>query len=238
MEKILLIEDESSIADNIRFALEKDGFNPIWCATGKEGVAALEEHAIALIVLDVGLPDANGFELCKQIRQASKVPIVFLTARSDEIDRIVGLELGADDYMVKPFSPRELIARIKAVLRRIHSQDGDSADGVSTKEKNKIQYGPFAIDMARYQIKFFNQSLELSRYEFRLLKVLIERPGRVLSRDQLMELAWDDPASSLDRTVDAHIKTLRAKLKKVNEGTEVIITHRGIGYSLSESLPK
>lgn len=236
MEKILLIEDEASIADNIRYALEKEGVEPIWCATGKEGMSALNKQPIDLIVLDVGLPDANGFELCKQIRQQSKVPIIFLTARSDEIDRIVGLELGADDYMVKPFSPRELIARIKAILRRVPSPENSSHPETTQENKTKINYGPFEIDLTRYQIKFFKQNLELSRYEYRLLKVLIERPGRVLSRDQLMELAWDDPASSLDRTVDAHIKTLRAKLKKVNEAAQAIITHRGIGYSLNEKI--
>lgn len=221
---ILIIEDESSIADNIRFALEQEGYETQWVATGGEGKARLAQGDFQLIVLDVGLPDTDGFTLCREIRRSSNIPVIFLTARSEEIDRVVGLELGADDYIVKPFSPRELAARIKAVLRR---GSGETTPNTS---------GPFVIDAKQFQISFFGEGLELSPYEFRLLKVFLERPGRVLSRDQLMELAWEDPEASMDRTVDAHIKTLRAKMKKIKPELDPIQTHRGLGYSLKETL--
>jgi two-component system catabolic regulation response regulator CreB len=168
----------------------------------------------------------NGFELCKEIRKTDSTPIIFLTARSGEVDRVVGLEIGADDYLVKPFSPRELTARVKAIFRRIQKNGGD----FSAKDET----GPFQIDEERYTISYFGSDLGLSRYEYRLLKVMIERPGRVLSRDQLMDLAWEEPEASMDRTVDAHIKSLRAKLKKVKPSEDPIQTHRGLGYSLKE----
>jgi len=176
------------------------------------------------VILDVGLPDINGFELCKEIRRSDSTPIIFLTARSGEVDRVVGLEIGADDYLVKPFSVRELTARVKAIFRR-----SQKADSLSRGDR-----GPFQIDEERYTIAYHGADLGLSRYEYRLLKVMIERPGRVLSRDQLMDLAWDEPEASMDRTVDAHIKSLRAKLKKVRPAEDPIQTHRGLGYSLKE----
>lgn len=226
-KRILVIEDESSIADNIRYALEAEGFEAAWCSTAQEGLKNLGQQAPDLLILDVGLPDRNGFDLCREIRQQHRLPIIFLTARSEEIDRIVGLEIGADDYMVKPFSPRELAARVKAVLRRADSKPAPA------KAENR-NYGPFQIDEAKCRIAYHDHPLELTRYEYKLLKALIERPGRVLSRDQLMDIAWDSPESSLDRTIDAHIKSLRAKMKKINEQEEPIQTHRGLGYSLKD----
>lgn len=224
MRKILLVEDEPSIADNILYALKTEGFVPTWCQTGQDAAARLKEESFALVILDVGLPDVNGFELCKSIRATSAVPVVFVTARKDEIDKVVGLEIGADDYVVKPFAPRELTARIKAVLRRTDSPASPPPQAAAM----------FAIDEERYQIRYHGTPLQLSRYEFRLLKVLIRKPGRVYSRDQLMELAWEEPDTALDRTVDAHIKTLRAKLRGVRDGDDPIRTHRGLGYSLKE----
>ena len=223
-DKILIIEDEPAIADNIAYALKTEGFEPIHCPTGGEGRARLEGGGIALVVLDVGLPDTNGFEWCREVRKAHATPIIFLTARSDEVDRVVGLEIGADDYLVKPFSPRELAARVKAVLRR---------SAVKT-QVSPIALGPFTLDEARRQVAYHGESLPLTRNEYRLMKAFLERPGRVLSRDQLMELAWDEPEASLDRTVDAHVKSLRAKLKRVNADEDPIVTHRGEGYSLKE----
>ena len=225
IRKILLVEDEPSIADNILYALKTEGFAPTWCQTGHDAVAKLEQESFALVILDVGLPDVNGFELCKTIRSKSDVPVVFVTARKEEIDRVVGLEIGADDYVVKPFAPRELTARIKAILRRTDSgMAAPSAPGAAT----------FVVDDERCEIRYYGTPLHLSRYEFRLLKVLIQKPGRVYSRDQLMELAWEEPDTALDRTVDAHIKTLRAKLKAVRENEDPIRTHRGLGYSLKD----
>ena len=169
-EKILIVEDESAIADTIIYALSTDGFEPTWCSTGEEAKKSLSKESYALVLLDVGLPDANGFELCRELRSISDIPIIFLTARSDEVDRIVGLEIGADDYISKPFSPRELSARIRAVLRR--SKRSEPGEELSDSL-------PFSIDQQRKIICYFDKPLELSRYEYRILEILISRPGWV-----------------------------------------------------------
>ena len=225
-QRILVIEDEPAIADTITYALTTDGFEAVWCGSSREGKAAFDEQSFDLIVLDVGLPDGNGFELCKEIRKSSSIPIIFLTARSDEIDRVVGLEIGGDDYIVKPFSPRELVARVKAVLRR--------TSAAPDKAKQPTAKTPFVVDEERWTISYFGEDLKLSRYEFMILKILVRRPGRIYSRDELMELVWDEPYSSLLRTVDAHIKSLRAKLKAVESEVDAITTFRGVGYALRE----
>ena len=227
--RILVVEDEPSILDNITYSLETEGFEPHGCATGGEARAALLRGPWALVVLDVGLPDVVGFDLCREIRRTSNLPIIFLTARASELDRVVGLELGGDDYMVKPFSPRELCARVKAVLRRIQSAP-------ATAEKASAANGAFRIDEERAQIHFASVRLVLSGTEFRLLRALVAKPGRVFSRAQLMEIAWDDPGAALERTVDAHVKSIRAKLKEVRREADPIETHRGFGYSLREDL--
>lgn len=224
--RILIVEDEPAIADTIQYALETDGFQTVLLTSGQPVLPYLSGEKIDLVILDIGLPDINGLELCKKIRLANNLPIIFLTARSDEIDRVVGLEIGADDYVTKPFSPRELSARVRAVLRRMQGTPPASSSSVPA----------FHVDDARKRILYFDEVLDLSRYEFRLLKAFIERPGQVFSRDQLMERAWDEPEASMDRTVDAHIKNLRAKLKAVNPEVDPIVTHRGTGYSLKEGL--
>lgn len=240
---ILIVEDEPAIADTLIYALKTEGFAPEWCATGRAGLAAVEVAArtgrpFALVVLDVGLPDGTGFEVCKTLRKTSAVPVIFLTARNAEIDRVLGLELGGDDYLVKPFSPRELTARVKAILRRV--APAPPTGGMA----KAVVAGEFEVDEARCVIAFRGVALELTRYEFRLLKVLVAQPGRVFSRDQLMNAVWEDPGASLDRTVDAHIKTVRAKLRAVmaasgagdeEAATDPIQTHRGLGYSLRET---
>jgi two-component system catabolic regulation response regulator CreB len=223
--KILIVEDEPAISETIQYALETDGFETHCLSSGKPVQSLLDEKGFHLIILDIGLPDINGVELCKEIRKAHTLPIIFLTARTDEVDRVVGLEIGADDYVVKPFSPRELTARIKAVLRR--TQTPGAAEST---------HQAFQIDESRRQISYFGTAVELSRYEYNLLKVLIRRPGHVFSRDQLMDLAWEEPQASMDRTVDAHVKNIRAKLKAITPETDPITTHRGIGYSLKEDL--
>jgi two-component system catabolic regulation response regulator CreB len=224
---ILIVEDEPGIADTLQYALRTDGFEPHWVATGEAARARQREAPAALVILDVGLPDLNGFEVFKRLRDFSDVPVVFLTARADEIDRVVGLELGADDYVAKPFSPRELVARLRTILRR-------ASRAPAIAEKPAL---PFAVDEGRRQIRFYGQALDLSRYEYGLLKTLIERPGHVYSRDTLLDKVWDERSDSLDRTVDAHVKTLRAKLKLVAPQLEPIRTHRGSGYALAEDLP-
>ena len=156
--------------------------------------------------------------------------MIFLTARSDEIDRIVGLEMGADDYVTKPFSPRELAARVKAVLRRVKKSAPVSP------ESTILAKGPFSLDEGRKIITFQNTRLRLSRYEFHILALMLQHPGRIYSRQQLLEAVWEEPEASMERTVDTHIKTLRAKLKEVDEDAEVIVTSRGFGWSLSEEV--
>ena len=225
---ILIVEDESGIADTLQYALRTDGFEPHWVAAGEAALMRQREAPAALVILDVGLPDLNGFEVFKRLREFSDVPVVFLTARADEIDRVVGLELGADDYVAKPFSPRELVARVRTILRR-------TAKSASPGETTTVL--PFAVDEGRRVIRFYGRPLELSRYEYGLLKTLVERPGHVYSRDVLLDKVWDTDSESLDRTVDAHVKTLRAKLKAIAPGLEPIRTHRGAGYALAEDLP-
>ena len=223
--KILIVEDEPAITENIQYALETDGFDTVCMGNGQSVLPFLEKEAIDLIVLDIGLPDITGLDLCKQIRRSHSVPVIFLTARSDEIDRVVGLEIGADDYVTKPFSPRELSARVKAVLRRTRQP---AASGVSAPA--------FEVIEAKCQILYFGSLLDLSRYEYKILKILARRPGHVYSRDRLMDLAWDEPDASMDRTVDAHVKNLRAKLKNIKPDIDPIVTRRGMGYALREDL--
>ncbi len=223
--KILIVEDEPAIADTIQYVLETDGFETICLSSGMPVISQLSEDTFDLIILDIGLPDISGLELCKEIRLDHSIPIIFLTARTNEIDRVVGLEIGADDYVTKPFSPRELSARVKAVLRRTRSSsEAPSFDSV------------FRIDESKRGIFYFETSLDLSCYEYNILKIFIRRPGHVYSRDQLMDLAWDEPEASMDRAVDAHIKNIRAKLRDIKPEIDPIVTRRGVGYALKEDL--
>jgi two-component system catabolic regulation response regulator CreB len=234
--RILIVEDEPGIADTLQYALRTDGFEPAWCATGEEALQRIAAAAPALVILDVGLPDASGFEIFKRIRETSDVPVVFLTARSDEIDRVVGLELGADDYIAKPFSPRELVARVRSVLRR-SARAGAPAAAVGAASAPAAAAGPIVVDEGRMQVRYYGRALELSRYEFGLLKTLASRPGHVFTREALLDRVWGDDSDSMDRTVDAHVKTLRAKMKAIAPGLEPIRTLRGSGYALAEDLP-
>ncbi len=231
LPRILIVEDEPSIADNLLYSLESEGFAPCVCGTGAEALKRFTAEEFALVILDVGLPDTTGFEVCKQLRALRNVPVIFLTARSSEVDRVVGLEIGGDDYVCKPFSPRELTARVRAVLRRFN---GNSSITASTSDLVPSSDQPINVDEERCQISYYGEVLPLARYEFRLLKTMAKHPGRVFSRSQLMEHASDEPEAAMERTVDAHVKTLRAKMKAVREEVEPIVTHRGMGYSLAE----
>jgi len=228
--KILIVEDEPAIVDAMQYVLEEEGFTTLVRSTGGEVPALLEQENIGLIILDIGLPDISGLELIKHIRPRFVVPVIFLTARSSEIDRILGLELGGDDYVVKPFSPRELAARVKAILRR-SGQGGRVAPPVIAAAQAPTS-ATWRVDADRRQIFYHNTGLELSRYEYNLLGVLLHSPGRVFTREHLMRLAWDEPDASMERTVDAHIKNIRAKLKAIAPDDEAIVTHRGVGYAL------
>ncbi len=219
---ILIVDDEPAIADTLAYALRADGFTVDHCLLGREALSLLASRPYDLVVLDVGLPDLNGFDVCRALRRESNVPVLFLTARNDEIDRIVGLELGGDDYVAKPFSPREVVSRIRAILRRL-----ERGTFTVNPEKSPI----FQVDRESLRIAYHGQWLNLTRYEYLLLALLLDRPGRILSRQQIMEAVWQDGGESLERTVDTHIKTLRGKLRMVAEA-EVIVTHRGLGYSV------
>jgi two-component system catabolic regulation response regulator CreB len=224
---ILLIEDESSIADMVIYALKSEGFDTVWRRLGREGIDWLREYPeTALLILDIGLPDGNGFEFCKQIRRFSEIPIIFLTARNEEVDRIVGLEIGGDDYVGKPFSPRELTARVKAILKRSRQ----------TEMIEERQESRFEIDLARCRIRYLDSWLDLTRYEYEVLRTLLSYPERIYSRAEIMDRVWPEPGESLERAVDTHIKTLRANLRRVCGAENPIKTHRGMGYSVSGSV--
>lgn len=227
--RILVVEDEPSICENVVYALEADGFVVTSVGTGREALEKMKSQDFSLIILDVGLPDMTGFEVCKAVRKTQSLPVLFLTARSSEVDRVVGLEIGGDDYVVKPFSPRELVARVRAILRRV------SATPLPPNGHDASI--PLIIDDVRCQAVYFGASLNLSRYEFRMLKAFAAHPGRVFSREQLMDHASEEPDASMERTVDTHIKTLRARMRGVRPGVDPIVTHRGMGYSLLESWP-
>ena len=225
MTRILVVEDESAIADAVLYALRAESWAVEHALLGREGLQRLRSGNFDLVVLDVGLPDLNGFDLCRELRTFSQVPVIFLTARDGEIDRVLGLELGADDYMAKPFSPRELVARVRARLRR-------AITAAAPEQAAWRQLGAFAHDSAGQRIRYGAQELSLTRYEYRLLAALLARPGAILSREQLMADVWRDAPDTFDRTVDTHIKTLRTKLHAIDPQRDPIQTHRGMGYSL------
>lgn len=227
MISIWLVEDEATIADTLIYRLEQDSYYVRWFMRGHPMLYELNrtQHKPSLIILDIGLPDIMGFDIAKQVFSHFNIPIIFLTARSEEVDRIVGLEIGADDYIVKPFSPREVSARIKAILRRSIKQQA-----VATN----FSVGPFILDEQSTFIRYYNEILSLTRYEYLLLKTFIRSPNRVFSKTQLMELVWQDNLESMDRTIDTHIKTIRQKLVAIEPFPKPpILTHRGLGYSLT-----
>ncbi len=222
MPHILIVEDEAAIADTLIFALQGEGFSTTWLTLGAAALEHQQQTPADLIILDVGLPDITGFETCKQLRRFSEVPVIFLTARDAEIDRVVGLEIGADDYVVKPFSPREVTARVRAILKRVAPRTTVETDSTL-----------FRIDPERVQISYRSQPLTLTRHEFRLLQCLLEQPERVFSREQLLDALGVAPDAGYERSIDSHIKSVRAKLRGVKADAEPIQTHRGLGYSYS-----
>ncbi|PTU72867.1 two-component system response regulator CreB [Pseudomonas mangrovi] len=223
MPHILIVEDEAAIADTLIFALQADGFSTRWFSLAGEALDYLQQEVVDLVVLDVGLPDINGFEACRRLRRFSEVPVIFLTARDAEIDRVVGLEIGADDYVIKPFSPRELSARVRAILKRVAPR----AESVALV----AEAAPFQVDLERMRISYRAQPLTLTRHEFRLLQCLLSQPERVFSREQLLDALGVAAEAGYERTIDSHIKSLRAKLRQVKDDAEPIQTHRGLGYS-------
>ena len=224
--QILIVDDEPAIADTLVYALRAEGYASRCCGLGQEALDLAAGGGFDLIILDVGLPDMSGFDVCRALRRHSEVPVIFLTARSDEVDRIVGLELGADDYVAKPFSPREVVSRVRAILRRLRPERQTAPAAAPVPAR-------FTVDGDGLRIAYHGTWLPLTRYEYLLLALLLERPGRILSRAQIMEAVWQDAEESLERTVDTHIKTLRAKLRAVHSDDDPIATHRGLGYSIA-----
>lgn len=222
--RVLIVEDEPAIADTICYALSTDGFDAIWHTTGAAALAEVRAGEPSLIILDVGLPDVNGFDLFKQLSQLTSAPVIFLTARADEVDRIVGLELGADDYISKPFSPRELTARVRAVLRRAPGGSGEAPHGPP------IRLRGFSLDPARREVRVRGRRVDLTPREFRLLETLARSPGRAFTREELVARAFGPEYEGLDRTIDAHVVNLRRKLESDPASPRFIQTVFGVGY--------
>ncbi|MCL8338867.1 two-component system response regulator CreB [Pseudomonas mosselii] len=222
MPHILIVEDESAIADTLVYALQADGHSTEWVTLGSAAVEQQRQRPADLVILDIGLPDINGFETCRQLRRFSEVPVMFLSARDAEIDRVLGLEIGADDYVVKPFSPREVAARVRAILKRMAPRLDAASESM-----------PFQLDTLAMRISYRGQPLTLTRHEFRLLQSLLAQPRRVFSREQLLDGLGVASDVGYERTIDSHIKSLRAKLRQVAPDAEAIQTHRGLGYSYS-----
>ena len=220
--RIFIVEDELSIAQTVQFALEAEGFTVEHFASGNACLDALATRTPSLILLDVGLTDGSGFEFFRRIRQITDTPVIYMTARDAEIDGVAGLDMGADDYIVKPFSLRELVARVRVVLRRIET----------TSTANVVTPDIFRIDTVRRLIHYHAKPLDLTLHEYRLLETLLSQPERVFTRGQLLERGWDDPDHRLERTIDSHIKSLRNKLRRIKPDADPICTHRGVGYSL------
>lgn len=220
MARILIVEDELAIADTLLFALGSDGHAAQRVTLAGDALAELRAAPADLVILDVGLPDMSGFECCKALRLFSDVPVMFLTARADEIDRVVGLEIGGDDYVVKPFSPREVVARVRAILKRSQARTTPAADATE-----------FQVDPVRLSIHFRGQPLKLTALEFRLLQCLVSQPARVFGRDELLAAVGAATDAGYERNVDTHVKSLRAKLREIDGTREPIQTHRGFGYS-------
>ena len=226
----LLIEDDERLAELTREYLEKHGVITSWEARGDTGLAAALRDSYDLVLLDLMLPGKTGIEVCQRIREQSDVPLIMLTARGEEADRVLGLEIGADDYLAKPFSPRELLARIRALLRRSRGRAGP--------KKSLLRCGPLSLDPGTYRAKLEGRDLGLTSYEFGLLQVLAERAGRVLSREQLMDLAKGNSEEAFDRSVDVHISRLRHKLGDDPRQPRFIRTIRGVGYQLIIGAPE
>jgi two-component system OmpR family response regulator len=228
--RVLVVDDEARIREVVQYALEREGFRVSAVDDGARALERLERESYDLVVLDVMLPGMDGLEVCRRVRARSKVPILFLSARSDEIDRILGLELGGDDYLVKPFSPRELVARVKAVLRRLDDRDGEP-EGARGR---KLVHGPLSVDVERHEVFWEGTAIVLTPTELGLLAAVLERPGVVLSRGQLMERAYRYDNLVTERTIDTHVRRVRAKFRAVGAGDPIATVH-GVGYKATDT---
>jgi two-component system response regulator BaeR len=220
---ILIIEDEAKIAAILKEYLEKSGYRATISGRGDQAVALVRKLSPDLMLLDLMLPGMDGMSICREVKKFSTIPIIMITAKVEEIDRLLGLEIGADDYICKPFSPREVVARVKAVLRRVHPESTE----------NNLSIGPIALDEAGYVAKVNGKALDLTPSEFKLLQVLISQPGRVFSRDELLARVQGYDCDGYDRTIDSHIKNLRKKIAIHLPDQEIITTIYGLGYKMS-----
>ena len=223
MARILIVDDDKAIRDVVRFALVKAGYETVEAETGGAALACFAEAAPDLIVLDITLPELDGTEICRRIRRESAVPILFLSSRDEEFDRVLGLELGGDDYLTKPFSPRELVARIKAVLRR-------GGAPVAVEKARILSHGILTLDLDAVRASWNGQEVALTATEFGILRTLMTRPGKVYSRDSLMDGAYSIDKIVSDRTIDSHVRRLRAKFEAI--GAAPVETLHGVGYKL------
>jgi two-component system, OmpR family, alkaline phosphatase synthesis response regulator PhoP len=227
-DKILLVEDEARLARTVRLYLEQAGYAVVVVDDGALALPAFRRERPSLVILDLMLPNMDGWEICRQIRQASATPIIMLTARTEEADRIVGLELGADDYVTKPFSPREVVARVRAVLRRTQGQ---------IQAGSPLRAGDLVVDLNTYTASVAGQPLELTRYEFQILAALMAQPQRVLTRSQLLDQLGDTTYAGYERLVDQHVKNIRSKLGDDARDPRYIATVYGVGYKFVAGAP-
>ncbi len=223
---ILIVDDDPSIREIVKFSLEKQGFDTIESPHGEHALEIFASTRPDLVLLDVMMPELDGTEVCKRIRASSTVPIIFLSSRDDEIDRVLGLELGGDDYITKPFSPREMVARVKAVLRRFEPAPKPEDEG------EQLRHGALRLDLVRVKAYWDEQEVDLTVTEFGMLRTLMSYPGKVYSRDELMRRAYRDHTIVSDRTIDSHITRLRKKFERL--GADPIKTVHGLGYSCRE----
>ncbi|UCF67878.1 MAG: response regulator transcription factor [Acidobacteriota bacterium] len=226
--KILIVDDDPQIREIVRFALQREGFLTAEAGDGVEALRAFDEHGPDLVILDILMPELDGSEVCRALRAHSRAPIIFLSSKDEEIDRILGLEIGGDDYVTKPFSPRELVARVRAVLRRLEPRD----DGAVKASGKSLRHRGLRLDLDRHRVFWNEQEIVLTVTEFGLLRTLLSYPGKVFSREELMEGAYAYDNIVTARTIDSHIRRIRRKLAAV--GTAAIETVHGIGYKLSE----
>jgi two-component system OmpR family response regulator len=226
VKKILVVDDERKIVDIVKAYLEREGYHIIVAYEGKSALERAKSESPDLIVLDLMLPEISGWDICRTLRKESDIPIIMLTARDETTDKIVGLELGADDYVTKPFDPKELVSRVKAVLRRTSGR---------AMPKTTLSIGDLAIDIDKHLVRRGSKPVELTPIEFELLKVLAEHPGRVYSRMQLLDMVQGDAYEGYERTVDSHIKNLRRKIEPDPDRPKYIVTVYGVGYKLGES---
>ena len=228
--RILVVDDDPHIRDVICFALEKAGLKTLQAENGAEALARLDAGGADLIILDVGMPEVDGLEVCRRVRKGADTPILFLSARDEEIDRVLGLELGGDDYVTKPFSPRELVARVAAILKRARPGARPAGEG------DILRHGALMLDGPRFVAEFAGQALGLTALEFMLMRVLAQRPGIVFSRERIMENAYEGNIHVSDRTIDSHVRNIRSKFAALGCASAIETVH-GVGFRLGDLAP-